>query len=944
MANTRKDQASPSPSEHLSWSHLSRSTKPDLARVFVQLENGMKYYVPVAQTSTIHDLHEKALQRAVKFGFQATVEDTFLQTVGAPAITLCGEDSLLEVLDLTEASTFNLCSLDDDRSRSATTPNPRSNPTGTERAEAGNTEKNGIYVRWITLEDAIFHTRLSAIQADDSVVPGNITLHQFYNIAVARFGKAENSDDPSRKVNLFLKDCQLGAKNNSLSLHDLKIHGSKSQPLDVFVDVDMSEERISISDVNESTDLKSLWGFGTTTRGVCTLVTSLKMLVKEIKTGSCTLDKVLGTLFELTHFPPLSIAFRHLYESNVEESTCASSLRVFAYALHILCLQIVPSWICAALEMALESSRQVVAWLSALEPGVLLTAHKVQIKGRKDQDLLLSGLLPHKYDVKISVTNDSIASNIEELVIALDRKDEALAIFLGRAMHKSFSPSWNYYFQLGIWKEMVTHKKLQAVQPSDFDLLLQTTASSKNFRMVGPLQLGACLASELPLITLSSAGYVSLYDQEYYQCSEKRFFTWDAVQKKEVLKDTNPGQYLTQKLEPILADRKKNRTFEVDAWGDQIHGATEFVTPDEAVVVCMDTSYSMESAMEDGWVTTTGVLPSRLTEVKEFFKNLALRVSALRLSTYLGLVTFSAESQVTVRQALTPVHLNFEDSVEKLKPQTQTAIFDGIDKATEMLCKLKEAHPGVQCRIILLTDGEDNDSGHFPESVGQDLLDNDIVLDSVVIGTNFTKELFKISKATGGYAFAPGTQQGFFQIFLLETLVDIRTRPDIVKLPWSPSQSWEEYLPKSKDMSTAYEFPPCRPHPHHDDHFIALRDADRFLTRQTNQGSKTAGSVHAMSTRSTSTEITGTTFGASGSARIILSEVKEMVRNPHEYMDVYVSEGNLRWKKVAIRGIPAREVINEEEWQPAYDEQKSSLSSILLSISWEQVESSFPPS
>ena len=164
-------------------------------------------------------------------------------------------------------------------------------------------------------------------------------------------------------------------------------------------------------------------------------------------------------------------------------------------------------------------------------------------------------------------------------------------------------------------------------------------------------------------------------------------------------------------------------------------------------------------------------------------------MSALQLSTYLGLVTFSSTSEVVTKQALTPVHLNFEDSVENLTAQPGTAIFDGIDKAREMLCNLRVAHPNVKCRIVLLTDGDDIASSRPPEPVCRDLLTHDVVLDSIVIGTETANELFKMSKATGGYAFAPKTQQEFFQIFLLETLIDIRTRPDITKLPWGSSQS-----------------------------------------------------------------------------------------------------------------------------------------------------------
>lgn len=133
-----------------------------------------------------------------------------------------------------------------------------------------------------------------------------------------------------------------------MSLHDLKLSGSKEAPLEIFVDLDTSEVgNNGIADLTENTNVKSLWGFETTKRGICTLTTSLKMLIKEIEAGSYAMNKILGILFELTHFPPLLIAFVNLQKTDLEERRCSSDLRLLASALHILCLQIPPSSICS---------------------------------------------------------------------------------------------------------------------------------------------------------------------------------------------------------------------------------------------------------------------------------------------------------------------------------------------------------------------------------------------------------------------------------------------------------------------------------------------------------------------------------------------------------------------------------------------------------------------
>jgi hypothetical protein len=171
-------------------------------------------------------------------------------------------------------------------------------------------------------------------------------------------------------------------------------------------------------------------------------------------------------------------------------------------------------------------------------------------------------------------------------------------------------------------------------------------------------------------------------------------------------------------------------------------------------------------------------------------------------------------------------------------------------------------------------------------------------------------DLFKIAKHTGGYAFCPKTRSALFQIFLLETFIDIKTRPDIVK----PGLiDYFNSVPKPADMQTTFDFPPCRPHPNQHDHFISLRDADRFLTNLSRGSGKppvgyaaSEATARSGSTwQSVHTGVTNTTISASGSSRLILNEVKSMIENQHEYIDVYVSESNMGFWKVVMQGPPA---------------------------------------
>ena len=201
-----------------------------------------------------------------------------------------------------------------------------------------------------------------------------------------------------------------------------------------------------------------------------------------------------------------------------------------------------------------------------------------------------------------------------------------------------------------------------------------------------------------------------------------------------------------------------------------------------------------------------------------------------------------------------------------------------------------------------------------PDTICNELYYADIVLDAIVIGSNKTLDLFKIAKHTGGYAFCPKFRSALFQIFLLETFIDIKTRPDTAK---PVLFDYFSSLPKPADMQNTFDFPPCRPHPNQHDQFISLREADRFLTNLSRAGSgntsagyaATEATARSSSLQSVLTGVTNgattTTMSASGASRLILNEVKAMIENQHEFMDVYVSESNMGFWKVVMQGPPA---------------------------------------
>lgn len=916
-----QDQPPPSPAS-LAGSvdtHSSlMSSNSDLARVFVRLPDGTKIVVPVPQNASVDQLHQRALQRAARLG---RFNDTVLETIGDDPVVLFGEDAVIDVLDLTEDSTFSMRSRESTATLNISTGGgnqAQSSGLGQQQTPSGSytlpdisrpyPPESKVYVRWITLEAAMENSRLRRIPIDNDPFPCNTTLSDLQTIAHQRLldGTSRGACTKPTKLNLFLRECFLHTENNLATLRDLGLRGGKHDPLDIFVEFTGPLRPSFHTPSLMATELKDVWSFDSTKRGMSTLITSLQILFKEIGDDRCNIEGILEVLLELTHFPPLLLAFKSLHDTGIGEGISTDPLLMVASAFRALCAKIVPSKICKSSDALLESSRQVVYWIYSIRSEASLSRgssrpliHRAHITEGSDPSQLTPLFLPFNA-VNVHMKT-YLGTEKNSFLVSAETDGQALCEKLGIALNKRFSSPWDFYFQAADnWSVLWDQKLIPTPNANEFDTLIENTNAMDAFKMVGPMQLGACLVAQLPVITLSANGYVSKYEHEDLECSERRFITWNAIEGRVKLPD-NPGQFLSQKLDPILLERKKTPNWELDAWPEWTKTA-DFGTPDEAIIICVDTSSSMNCTMPDGWISNRSALgtnPSRLTEVQEFFKNLALRISALNLSTHLGLLTF--DSKIHVKQPLTALHLNFNHQLDNITPGGSTAIFNGLSKAAIMLRDLKAKYPNTKCRIILLTDGEDNESNILPANVSKMLHKNDIVLDAVVIGSSCTEDLFKIAANTGGYAFWPKTQQALFQIFLLETVVDIRTRPDLIREKFT---NWDLLKPKKPDMQNSFDFPPCRPHPNLNDYFIALGDAERFLNRMSRSSARSSVASSRMSTASTMTPGTG------GISRILLSEIKGMIDNPHEFLDVYVSQSNMGFWKVVMQGPPASPYAN----------------------------------
>lgn len=719
-------------------------------------------------------------------------------------------------------------------------------------------------------------------------------------------------------MELFLTACHLSTSNaDSVSLAELQFKGSIEHPLEIFI-------------VLRKTEVASLdtpytaWAFTRTDRGTATFFTSLKVLLREIKTKG-GLQEILKVLWEVTHFPPALTAFQQLYDT---QTLLPLPCAILAGCVRELALEMVPTWIADSRDVALESSRQIFAWLYSLyseaskqpagsEQALVHTVMLEEICGDSSgetfgaQRHIVSFMASGGSNPEAPPSNGRVLRQVSVERERIDRTDSQL---LALAQWGCYDAVNNYYVEWPKGLERYPeHERFPLLDPGNFNNLLTATNRSEAFKLVGPHQLGKAI---VPVISLNKDGYVAVYDLQGLGCGEFYPTIWNVISGQESLSGTDPGQFLAQKLQTIIAQRKKMHSWEVDAWTEESALVGSVGSPEEAIVICVDQSGSMASAMDRSWMPdskdfeTANEDLSRLSEVKEVFQNFVARTAAYKIATHLGLVVFSGRTAVTVNQEITPVLYDFKDRLMEIIPTELTAVWDALVQAKVMLLKFATQNPTTRLRIIVLTDGEDNNSIHNAGVVCRDLYNANIVLDSIVIGTNSTDSLFKISKHTGGYAFCPKTRSALFQVFLLETFVDIKMRPDIVRVPL---EKFATSTPKSADMKNSFDFPQCRKHLNQSDTFISLREGARifqpssrssiFSGRTASVRNPSISSWDAMTLNSRSSD--SVSSGASGAHRIILNEVRQMAANQHPYMDVYISESNMAFWKVVMQGPPA---------------------------------------
>ncbi|KAH0565588.1 hypothetical protein GP486_001021, partial [Trichoglossum hirsutum] len=850
------------------WSHASSSRGS--TRITVALPGNTKLAIPIGPSMTISELQDEVLRRANIHKISVPEGDFTIRLESENGPIAFPEDAVVDVLDTHESGKLWL-------------------------ASTANNEL--IYIRWITPARALDFPVLSAIPTDRDPISRETSIYELKRIAANRVYSTGRFSEaallPTFGVELFLTACPLHTTDEKeTSLADLDCTGNLERPLDVFV--------IPVSGASADYDKsETLWGFESSHRGTAAFQTCLKVTMAEARNDDSDRHKrnLLKTLFKITHFPP---ALGSLYALVDENKLKPGPVAVLATCFRELALRIVPNrYFGYRIERALEGSRQIFAWLDSkchepsddIDNPEAALVRFVEFKEITDDHVRDEYKVGKRCDIveieasgdPMSTSSSSVSRRKREIKVwthSTCREDVRL---LALAMWGYYDQHEDYYvdFRDNI-ADPLNDRRIPMVSPNEFSRLLSDANSNSRFRIIDPQDLQGYSSA----ITLSGKGYVSTFNILEGHVKDVRPVIWNAITGTEMLE---PKYYetLPKSLEPLVKQRKLEGSWDLDDWEYAKDSKIDLISPQEAIVICFDLSYSMDNRLDESWAGASNSF-RKMDETKQVFANVIARMLGYHLSNnYVGVVAFSDANKVEVTMELSRISIEFKDMMHQRKGEGFTALWDAISKAKDMLVAFKGKYPKTSLRIIALTDGEDNRSQTKPAELCKDLYDAEIVLDSLVVGSTSTTDLFKMSMHTGGYAFCPKSRLVLFQTFLLEPFLDISARPDIVR---TPVVDYSTSSPKKPDMENIYEFPPCRPHPLERGSFVALSNAGRYFTTRTALESNTLRWSDTFS------------IGSGRAGKTFLSEISFILANEQSFLDVYVNERDMSFWKVIMEG------------------------------------------
>jgi ubiquitin-protein ligase len=265
---------------------------------------------------------------------------------------------------------------------------------------------------------------------------------------------------------------------------------------------------------------------------------------------------------------------------------------------------------------------------------------------------------------------------------------------------------------------------------------------------------------------------------------------------------------------------------------------------------------------------------SRLDVVKKLFDAFINRSIAYSFNTSIGLMSFSDKSKVECE--MTPFYESFRDKMDTLHPNGATALYESLKQAVEKLVFWKNADPekrgNAKLRVICLSDGKDTGIGSLKYDVDSLMVQNNITLDCIVIGSDFDSHIGKISKKTRGYMFNPSTIKYAFDIMELETMIISKNR-EVVQSSYNG--------------------------------IIGDTTLPPILTPNNSLKQKAMGIDKTLNKIGNNVVM--------DSAKAITKELQKLQQHPHPDIDVYINDKDMYFWKIVIKG-PSDTPYKDGNW------------------------------
>jgi len=253
---------------------------------------------------------------------------------------------------------------------------------------------------------------------------------------------------------------------------------------------------------------------------------------------------------------------------------------------------------------------------------------------------------------------------------------------------------------------------------------------------------------------------------------------------------------------------------------------------------------------------------TRLDVVKKLFNAFINRSIAYSFNTAIGLMSFSNESKLECE--LTPFYESFRDKMDTLKTNGATALYASLKDAVDKLVVWREAdlekRGQAKLRVICLSDGKDTGLSTMKYQVEKLFKHHGVILDCIVIGSDYDNYIGTISKKTNGYVFGgfttnPSKIKHAYEIMELETMI----------------------TSKNRAKSTTYNG------------FISETSLPPILNP--------TNSLHTKSV------IINKALQRLNDPQLRLhKELTEIMKNPHPCIDVYINDNDIYFWKVVIKG------------------------------------------